>query len=171
MRATIAAGFAAALLAAGCGGDDNGKDTATTKTESKADYIAKADAVCKDANAKITELNRKAARQVEDSGEIKKPEDALKVLAPVLEEGLDLQKETQAKFKAIAPPDSEKERIGKLNAAYDQQIALVEKVTGAAKDGDLEEFNKLLAQQATKRADTSAQAQTFGFKECGKQTS
>lgn len=162
MRALLP--FVALVALAGCGGDDE----KTTKSSSKADYIAKADAVCKKTNGKIQALNARAAKELAGADASVKPEDALARLAPVLEEGLEIQRTSAAELKAIEAPDELSERVEKLTAAYDGQIALVEKVGKAAKDRDVEAFQKLIAEQTQRRAQTREQALAIGFKECGR---
>jgi hypothetical protein len=147
----------AALLAAGCGGDDSaptttiqgatGKQGATAL--SKTAFISQADAVCGEANAALSAL---------DSGTAGND--------PKLQATQELQitrTELQS-LQSLNPPDGNRSALERfLTALQDQVAALGDKKTAVDQGGDTSS-----AEAEASSALTSAQtaAQDYGFKDC-----
>ena len=148
---------AAALLAAGCGGDDSapittiqgatGKQGATAL--SKTAFIAQADAVCGEANAALSALDTGTAAN-----------------DPKLQATQELQitrTELQS-LQSLNPPDGNPSALESfLSALQDQVAALGDKKTAVDQGGDASS-----AEAEASSALTSAQAaaQDYGFKDC-----
>ena len=58
-RPVLAAGFIALLGAAGCGGSSKGSKAATTPTITRAEFVAKANAICASADPALSAENAK----------------------------------------------------------------------------------------------------------------
>ena len=135
---------------------------------SKSDYIAKADAFCKERNAEAKERNEKL-QQV--ATEAHSESEFWSKATPVLEDGLEWARDTQEDFKDIEPPEADKETIDDLNAAIDQELDGLEKAVDAARDRDLDRFTDLANEQEKTDDRANEIARDYGFKQCGEEAS
>jgi hypothetical protein len=174
---------AASLFVAACGGDDDGGDepagqattttqasepetttSAPSKSVTKEDYIARADAFCRGADARARESNERLKEAVEGaSGE----EAQLAAAVPVLRAGLEVQKRDTEEFQSIEPPREDAETIDGLHQIYDQRVAKVEQMLEAAEAGDADRFGALLQEANELKLRSRAIMRDYGFKECG----
>jgi galactokinase len=135
---------------------------------SREDYIAKADAFCKERNAEAKERNEKL-QQIATSA--KTEDEFFDEATPELEDGLEWTRDGQEEFKDIEAPDADQETIDKLVAATDDEIAVLEKVVEAAKARDFERFGDLINDQQNIDERANEIAQDYGLKECGSEAS
>jgi hypothetical protein len=149
-----------AALLAGCGGDDDNGSDAPTREE----YIARADAFCKKANAEAKQLNERAQAV---AGRERGAKAQLQAVAPIFDEGYEVQRRSLDGFKKIPYPPEDRETIEGLFRAGEQLTALVKDLGEAAEAGDLARFRSISAQQDRIRARTRAIQREYGFKECG----
>jgi galactokinase len=131
---------------------------------SREDYIAKADAFCKERNAEAKERNEKL-QQIATSA--KTEDEFFDEATPELEDGLEWTRDGQEEFKDIEAPEADQETIDKLVAATDDEIAVLEKVVEAAKARDFERFGDLINDQQNIDERANEIAQDYGLKECG----
>lgn len=124
-----------------CGGDEEKKPL------SKADYIAKGDAICKKESAKSDAAAEKLTEQssAADFAEFKK------VLVPALEAQV-------SGLRDLEPPEADAD---KLNAIYDQVADVTKKIKAA------EPANFPTLFEADPFGKPNAEATAYGFKVCG----
>ncbi|HEX5621725.1 MAG TPA: hypothetical protein VFX51_25085 [Solirubrobacteraceae bacterium] len=135
-------------------------DSGPTREE----YIAKADAFCKEHNAEAKERNQK----LQDIATSAKSEDEFfEKATPELEDGLEWTRDSQEEFKDIEPPEADKETIDKFVAATDEGIDKLEKMVEAARDHDLDRFTDIASEQENIGDRADQIAQDYGLKECG----
>ena len=135
-------------------------DSGPTREE----YIAQADAFCKERNAEAKQRNQK----LQDIATAAKSEDEFFDKAtPELEDGLEWTRDGQKDLKDIEPPEADKETIDKFLAATDDELAVLEKVVEAAKARDIERFADLANEQSNIDDRANEIARDYGFKECG----
>lgn len=157
--AAILVGVALLLGACGGGDDDSGGDSVTRE-----EYIARADAHCKEANAEAKGLNER----LEEAARSASPgRDQLAAIAPILEEGYGVQRRSRDEFKKIESPPADRETIERMHAIFDEQTALVGRLLEAAEAGDLARFRGLASEQDRLKLEGRALAREYGFKECG----
>ena len=174
---------AASLFVAACGGDDDegnepaGQATTTTQTSepettpppaqgnvTREDYIARADAFCRGADARAKASNERLKEAVEGA----RGEDAqLAAAVPVLRDGLEVQKRDTEEFQSIEPPREDAETIDGLHQIYDQRVAKVEEMLEAAEAGDAGRFGVLLEEANELKLRSRAIMRDYGFKQCG----
>ncbi len=150
MRVRAAAAVAALALAgvaAGCGGGDGGGDRLT-----KDEYIAQADAICKAANEKIDALGE--------------PE-TMEEIATLAADAIEIQTKSLADLRALKPPEADEAKLNEAYALIDQQVGLGKEILEAAKAGDLEKIQKILAEGKPIDDQAGAIAADYGLKECG----
>jgi hypothetical protein len=137
----------AGALVGGCGGGSS---------LSKSDYVAKAEAVCKDANDKFKALAR--------------PSDAASFQSFV-EDTLQIAQDATKKLKDLDAPskdaaDIDSKVLEPLEDQLTQGKAYLEKVKKAVKANDQTELGKLLTNPPEgKKADTTWM-KSYGFKAC-----
>jgi hypothetical protein len=131
---------------------------------SREDYIAKADAFCKERNAEAKERNEKLQAI---ATEAQSEDEFLTKARPQLEDGLEWTRDGQEDFQDIEPPEADQETIDEFVAATADEIAVLEKVVEAARDGDFERFADLANEQQNIDGRADEIAKDYGFKECG----
>lgn len=135
----------AALALAGCGGSDD-------KAPTKAEYIAKADAICKTEGAKSEKAATDAV--VALGTEEPTPEQLQTIATEKIVPGLEKQIES---LKALDQPDGDSDEINAIYASLDTAV-------GAAK----EDPSSLVGGEGENPfADANAKALAYGLKECG----
>jgi hypothetical protein len=135
-------------------------DSGPTREE----YIAKADAFCKERNAEAKERNEKLQAI---ATEAQSEDEFLTRARPQLEDGLEWTRDGQEDFQDIEPPEADQETIDEFIAATADEIAVLEKVVEAARDGDFERFADLANEQQNIDGRADEIAKDYGFKECG----
>jgi hypothetical protein len=144
LGALVALGVAA--LVAGCGGGGGGDRL------SKEEYIAKADAICKEADDKITAL-----------GEPQSFEE----LANLASEAVTIGEEELSALRALQPPEADE---ATLNSAYEligRQLEIAGQIAAAAKEGDQAKIQELIDQATPLQDEARKIAEDYGLTECG----
>jgi hypothetical protein len=160
MRTTLAALAAATLALSACGGASSGGTTTLTRAQ----FIAKTDALCKASNTRTRALNAEVQRAGASPASDKQ---LLARLAPILARGYGQVRDNAAAFEAVDPPAGDKAKIELLRKLYDTQAELASKLAAAAKARDVQQFQTLSTQQDDILARARDRAQAYGFKECG----
>ncbi len=124
--ALIAAVIAAALLIAGCGG--GGDESSANVSISKEDFIAKADAICKQGNKQMERELFKFLRESGTGGSLRKPsvEQNEKFIETVLIP--NLQREIK-EIKALGVPEGDEEKVEAMIAALEEGLETAEDET------------------------------------------
>lgn len=135
-------------------------DSGPTREE----YIAKADAFCKERNAEAKQRNEKLQKIVTEA---QSEDEFFAKATPELEDGLEWTRDSQEEFKDIEPPEADKETIDKFVAATDEGIDRLEKMVEAARDRDLDRFTDIASEQENIGDRADQIAQDYGLKECG----
>lgn len=160
--------IAGTVALAACGGsDDNESDaseTTTTTEVTRANYIAQADAFCKESNAIAKRLNERSQRAVEGKTTDKA---RLAALAPILTEGYPIQALKGKEFAAIPRPPADEPTLAKLLALNEQKTALVGQLADAASSRDVKRASAVIAKQQRVAARSEQISKSYGFKECG----
>lgn len=150
---------ALALALAACGGSNAKQDPLT-----RAQYIAKSDALCKASNARTRSLNEQLARAVAAStGDA----DLLRRVVPILRRGYAPIAANARAFQATTPPLADAVAIEHIRETYDQQAELVRRLAIAAEGGKEKTFKSLTLEQNDVAARARRLAHAYGFKECG----
>jgi hypothetical protein len=132
-----------ALVAAGCG----------SQALSKADYVAKADAICRTYDKKLEALP--SPKSIKDIGTL--ADNAI----PIVDEGI-------AKLRDLKPPDDLKSGVDHWLDLNKQNLDDFKKLRDAAKKGDASTTQALANQIGQHEKETDAAARKIGLKECGK---
>ncbi|MCC6224409.1 MAG: hypothetical protein IT201_13085 [Thermoleophilia bacterium] len=144
--AAAVAALALAGVAAGCGGGGGGDRL------SKEEFIAQADAICKQANADIDALGEPTS---------------LEEIVTLAASAIKIQEESLAELRALKPPEEDE---ATLNEAYDlveQQVEVGKKVQAAAEAGDMETIEALIAENEPLDEQADQIALDYGLTECG----
>jgi len=122
----------AALLLAGCGGSN---DSSSGSSISKEEFIAKADAVCKQSNKRMEkELFEFLRQNRTGGGSLRKPSVAQneKFIASVLVP--NLRREIK-ELKALGVPDGDEEKVGAMISALEEGLETAENETATVAAG------------------------------------
>lgn len=144
------------LLVAACGGSSGGAG----KTDEKAAYVAKAEAVCSKANAQLADA--KKAQPTAVAG-----------IPPYVHKILDIARSTLSDLTALTPPSKDSAEVkAKLLDPLGQQLAdgttFSAQVDAAAKAGDNAKLTQLVFNPPTKTRVDLAWMRSYGFSACVK---
>lgn len=140
--------LAAALALAGCGGGGTSGGTLT-----KAEFVAQANAICKDYEARIDALG--------EPGSIDDLVDLAAKAKPIAESGV-------AQLRALKPPEELQTRYDEYLATGDVNVALLAQLGIAAKAGDFAAIEKIGTEGEDNSDRAHGIAAELGLTECAK---
>lgn len=141
--------LAAALALAGCGGS-GGKSGGTL---TKAEFVAQANAICKDYEARIDALG--------EPGSVDDLVDLAAKAKPIAESGV-------AQLRALKPPEELQTRYDEYLATGDVNVALLAQLGIAAKAGDFAAIEKVGTEGEDNSDKAHGIAAELGLTECAK---
>lgn len=148
-------GAAAALVLAGCGdGGSGGADTATTKKQ----FIAKADAICRETKAAQAPFTKKV-NALPDRTDIKR-------VAPLLEGALGESRKGLERLRALPAPKEDRELLDKYFTAADRLLAAHKRLADAAKASDKPASQQVAAATQALSADERQRGSDYGLNDC-----
>jgi hypothetical protein len=157
-RVAVACAAIAGVAIAGCGG--GGADS-TTATAGKAEYIARADAICRTEQAKRERLEGRVA----DLGAITAGE--THEVALLLRRAADDLTVEIMRLRALRPPAADIRTPASLLSFLSDQVAHLDgwaRAYDEGNEGEIRAFQIRIAEDSEKAA---AVAQHYGFKVCG----
>ncbi len=157
-------GAAVALGLAGCGGSSHKTTTnAATVAQSKAAYIAKADAVCQQLRASLTALAPQT-KAFSDAGASAK---AYVLGAPLFRQVQALEQTELSRLKALPLPSGNTSQVTAYLQHGAAAVALTGTIATALAHRDARALTAAERQGVTAAAATRGLAQGYGFKVCG----
>jgi hypothetical protein len=141
--------LAAAAALAGCGG--SGDDTEEGLT--KAEWIAKADAICKESFAAANDIPRPTS-----------PEQFDEYLAKVLA----ISRRFDPKFAALEAPEGDEDTVQNLVRLNEEGTLLVANLLDAVRAQDAARVARIVQQGTANAREFGAAARAYGAKECAK---
>lgn len=146
-----ATGLLGVMALGSCGSD--------TRALSKSEYITKADAICKDVDAK----SKAPGDELFSEG----PPDADKAarLLPKLSAPLH---DGVAKLKKLEPPKADAAKIDAINSGLDANADRLDKIAASAKAGDKAAVGKGFNELFSSFGKVGEAQMAYGFKQCGK---
>ena len=156
MRTPLGLAMLVAAFAIGaCGGGGGGGPT-------KADYIARADKICRAAHKSAVPL----IAQLTSAGTSLNPAAARK-LAAVADRLHSIQAGYLAQLRALEQPSGDKKTIEAFLTPAGQVVGGIGNAAGSLSRGDVTTTLGLLAQAQGAGAEAKNAADAYGFKECG----
>lgn len=151
----------AALVVAGCGDDDNKSDSSSgdSKPLTKTEYIAKADAICRDVD-QATKKYSDQLDKLEGSNDLTK-------LAPILEGGFTEERKGRARLGALKAPSEDKAALDAYFASADKTLEVGAQLEQATKANDRAKAQKLIRDNEGIDDRQKALTRQYGFKACG----
>ena len=152
---------ALALFAAGCGGDDEQTDGATTGGTSSGDTRGYAETgqavsdVCKRANAEIDPISEKANGKADND-------------APLIKQVVEINEKYIAELKEIKPDPKLQEPFDAYVAAVENQQGKTDEAVAAAEAGDQAAYDKALEELSALDDANKPFARALGATECSK---
>ena len=148
-KGLIALVATAMLALAGCGG---GGDDSNKKLSYSA-FGNAADKVCEKANAEVDPISNKLTGKVETDAPI------YDELVPKLDDALD-------EFSALKPPEALKPDFDKTVDLITQQTSLAKEAQTAAKNGDQDAYDEVIAKLRPLSAQTKEAESKLGAEQC-----
>lgn len=155
--------LAAALVAvavAGCGGGSS-----EPKGPTKAEFVAKADAICAPFNARakvlLGQVGSNAVNAILGGGSVQQ-------FAPLLDEAVGLATKANRSLQALEPPQTEQGGAIAMQRSLGEQVTRLAALRDAAQADDLGSFQRVGTMLLAEQARTARLQQSYGFRECGK---
>lgn len=148
----IAVGLAAAMVLAACGSDEE---------LSKAEYIAKGDALCKSFDAQVDPSFDKMFAEF--------PEVDMAVAKTEMPKIAESAKSFAADFTGLEGPEADSAVIDKINAGVRKAETTFATAAGHANAGDEEKFKETLFESFEEFDELDKQSRDYGFKVCGEE--
>lgn len=149
--------IAAAALVAGCGSDDK-------SGPSRAEFISRVDGICTRANARLGEVNRRVS-------ELARTASSVREFVDDLSEGNQIARDELHDIQAVPVPDGAESEMKGVIAARDRQLDAIDEAIAAARANDTAKFNSFAGKVTQAKQAAQKDAQEFGFKVCGRDTS
>ncbi|MGH2920224.1 MAG: hypothetical protein ACRDLS_16760 [Solirubrobacteraceae bacterium] len=159
MRKTCIVMVGLAVALAGCG-DDGGSDNPDGSDKfTKAQYIARGDAICREF---------RAARRQYDRDVDALPDDArVEDLAPIFGRGVAAAEVATKKFRALPIPGGDEAELGAYLDGQAQGLRLTRRIQQAAADGSLAKVQKIIKDNEQEADRQDQRAKGYGFEVCG----
>jgi hypothetical protein len=154
MRRLLGIAVVLAVACAGCGG---GKELTRT------DYLAEAAKICGKFEARGLDIND---RYQSLGTETHSENEFFAKAEPVLEEGLDLQRDQLGALRKLEPPAADRDTIDKIIAEAEKRNDMLEEVVGAAREHDAKRFTTLADDLSAEEARVREMSADYGFEEC-----
>ena len=142
-RLCIALGVTAAILVAGCGGDDR---------PTREEFISEADAVCEEFDQRLEDVP-----EPESADDVERFADEAR---PVIEDGL-------AELRALQPPEELEEQWNELMDKNDDALEMLDDLSQAAASADEARLQELSEEASRQDAETDRIARAIGLENCG----
>jgi hypothetical protein len=178
----------ACVVLASCGGDDGGGSAAKEKQQTdaaeptiqaspsapaptggggsaKARYIARIDALCRSANARLLPIRGKLAKI--DSGRLSKGQ-VFTQYQELLDQAATINDNVLGQVENVPPPAGDRAAIERIQALLERQSRLLHGFAAAAGRRDAAEIKRLNAQLGAVKQVYRARAQAYGFRYCGR---
>jgi hypothetical protein len=147
----------AALAIAGCGGSKD-SSTSSSSTLTKAEFISKANGICRD--------TKKAQQPFSDRADKLKSGGDVKLVAPILEGGLKESRKGLARLHALPSPSQDKATLDKYYATIDKLLSVQAQLATAARAGDRKTAQKVGTTAGALGDDENRLALKYGIKDC-----
>jgi hypothetical protein len=158
----------AALVCAGCGDDkkdsdkkpadtDDAAPTATQPPLTKAQFIAKADVICRE--------NKRATKKYDDRVDALDDDD-YKGFGEVLDDGLPELRKGVERLKALPAPTEDKATLDAYFASREKTFTVLEQVADVSKDGSKSDVEKIVNDNEDINETEKRLAKEYGFKVC-----
>ena len=156
-KLTIAVAFGlAAVLVSGCSSkQSSGTPGAASGRLTKAEFIARGDAVCKEIDEIPDTIN--APAETSDIG----------AAADYLQQSLDKTRPKVAQLEALRPPAADQAVADRLRTTYDQLLAKEADVIAAARARNQAAYTTAQGEVAALIKDLHDEASAYGFRVCG----
>jgi hypothetical protein len=144
---------------AGTGGTEAAPTSSSAGGGSKADFIAQADAICRDTAKKtsVLAIDLKAVNTVD----VAKQADAIDQSVVISQQAVD-------QLMALTSPTGDEDTVAWFWPAVDQQVAAQQQVAADVRANDLQGAQSATAAAKTAGQQTSAQMAAHGFVACAK---
>jgi len=150
---------ALAMLAAGCGGDD---EPAEEQGVTRPQYIKQVDALCAKTTRDSRSINRRIQALIEGSGTYSS---RLRKGAPLLRQTYKKQAAKFAAFKKLEPPEADRAQIKELTVVAQRALNDLRDALPAADEGDLPPIIDLATDASGARTKAERLGVTYGFRE------
>jgi hypothetical protein len=142
-RLCIALGVTAAILVAGCGGDDR-----LTREE----FVSEAEAICEEFDQRLEDVP-----EPESADDVERFADEAR---PVIEDGL-------AELRALQPPEELEEQWNELMDKNDEALEVLDDLSQAAASADEARLQEISEEASRQDAETDRMARAMGLENCG----
>lgn len=149
----MAVGLAGAMVLGACGSD--------AKALSKAEYIAKGDALCKSFDGQADPAFEKMFEEF--------PEVDMAVAKSEMPKIAEAADKFVADFKALEGPEADAATIGEIEKGLDKADSIFATAAGHAKAGDEEKFKATLFSSFEEFDKLDEKSRNYGFKVCGEE--
>jgi hypothetical protein len=168
----VAALGSAALAFAGCGGSDDSSSGGGSGSSSgggasdakltKSQYIAKADAICRDNQTKIDPIEKDIDALSKDS----QGRADTKAIAPILERALKVTREGFARLKELPEPAEDRATLDRWLTSNEESFDALEKLQAAVAENDRKKAEGPGADVDRLSTEQRTLAKKYGFFSC-----
>jgi hypothetical protein len=155
----VSAAIGIALLAflVGCGG---GSDTSSTSTRgdeelTKSEFVARGDAICKDAHDEFAQLQQNPPTTAEGA-------------ATLAQRVIDITERELSQLRELNAPATVQPDLDKYLQALEKNVAILKQGLEAAQQNDATGYAKAQAKTVKEQVNRLQLAQAVGFKECSR---
>ena len=152
---------AATVAVAGCGGGRDDASDSSAKPLTKAPFIDRADAICREVK-QAQQPHTDRLRALASGADLRR-------VAPILEDALAQTRRGRKRLQTLRAqaPREDRATLDAYFAAADRLLAASERLAQAAQSGDRAEGRRLAASADALSEEQQRRADAYGFEDCG----
>jgi hypothetical protein len=160
-RLLLALAVGVAALTGCGGGDDGGSDG--NGGPSREEFVADANAICRDGEQKIQEISRDGQREIQQAPS---DEQARRAVGDLLERTIEEYRPYLDRLRELEPPNDLAQDWSKFLARITEAFELIPELADATRENDEEQLSELTTKFSEIAEDTRPFAERTGLDDC-----
>jgi len=147
----------------GCGGDDGDDGGGSGEGPSRQEFVADANAICRDGEAKVDEVTGGGQQELQQAGS---GEERRRLVGDLLEETADAYGPYLERLRDLQPPEDLAEEWSNFVDGISEAFDLIPELADATRENDEQQLSELTSRFTEIAQDTRPFAERTGLDDC-----